>query len=299
MASFEGEIFMPQQQIEEAEPVLIVSIGDLGRGNMGNFGPNSQAEAACANDFASERYICPPTSDSHCMDDRFEGHAIQLPGNRAHVEVMGYYMDPSVKPKPILQATAEKVDELVGMGRQPFYHGDITTGKAGCAANKYGRTTLEYNHNNRKQVAKLAYGRMRLLGFDKIKEEEILEAIDTGGQRAADESLWNGGAEEIVNAAIESGAAYEEFEGAHHTLGSREDISTNTFNNSAFRHDHLTDDRQPLGALSITYGAYAEQLADDGFDDDEIKQKILHAVLTTIGILKLACNDDAISVTVG
>jgi hypothetical protein len=299
MSNFEGEFFMTNQQSEEVVPVLIVSTGDLGSGNLGTFGPNSKTEAECTKDFANEKYVCPPANESHCMDDRFEGTGIQLPGNRAHVEVIGDYMNPEVYPKPIIEATAQKVDELIGLGRRPFYHGDRHAGKAGCAANKYGRKTLAYNSEHRTQVARLAYNRMRILGFDKINEKQILVAIDMGGERAADERLWNGGAEEIVETAIAHGAGYEEFEGEHNTPGPREDISVNTFDNGSYRHDHHTDDGQPLGALSVTYGAYGEQLVDDGLDDDEIETKMMNAVLTTIGILKLACKDEAVSVTVG
>lgn len=284
---------------EETAEVRIITITDLGEGNGGSFGPNSEQEADAINDCAASEYVKPPTPDSHCMDDRFERYALQLPGNRAITEIAGDYMDENTDAQPLSRTTARKVHELVAMGRVPFFHGDEAKGKAGCAANANLRAVLAYNGEHVESVTTRVYDRLRLLGFDEIGHEEIETAIRAGAERAAENSLWDARPEEVVDIAIKNGAEYEELRGDHATAGSREDISANTFDNGAYRHQHQTDEGGPLGLFSITYGAYVKQLEEDGFTKDDVAKKLMHACLFTVGILKLASQEDAQAAIVG
>jgi len=300
MSNFEGEAFMSQSDIDDEQArIAEIARGLLGKDSLGFFGPGSESEAAQADDYANETYIKPPTDESYCMDDRFEGFGVQLPGNRAISEMAAYYMDADQDAIKLSELTRQKVSELMVMGREPVFHGDEASGKKGCAANLNLRTALAYNTENSDHVSNMVRDRLRMLGIDRIEKAEISNMIRTGGERAADDSLWDVDAEGVVEIAIANNARYIEFKGAHHTAGPREDMSARTFDNGAFRAEHKTDDGNPLGALSLTYGAYAEQLKDDGFSEDAAAKRVASVLLYSMAILKLATKDAAVDVIVG
>ncbi len=120
-----------------------------------------------------------------------------------------------------------------------------------------------------------------------------------GGQRAEDETLWDATAEDLIDIAVENGAEYEEFEGAHHTAGPREDVSPHAFDNGSFRENHKTDDGHPLGALSLTYGLYDKQLREERFTEVEITDKVVGIMLHSTAMIMLACKEEAVDVMVG
>lgn len=298
--NFEGEYIMSRQDlIEQATKVRFLALNDLGEGNCGNFGPSSDEELAAVKQCNKNKYVGKETPDSHCMDDRFEGYACQLPGNRAITEIAGDYMNPTVEARPLSELVATKVSELVEKQRVPYFHGDEHKGKAGCAANANLRAVLAYNDEYSELVASLAYTRLRMNGIDSLEHEDIISAIKAGAERAADDSLWDVTPEQVVDIAEQCGAEVEIFKGDHNVAGSREDISKNTFNNGLFRNEHNSDDGKSLGLLSITYGAYINQLKEDGFSKAEIADKMMHACLFTVGILKLACKEDFPAAIIG
>jgi hypothetical protein len=301
MSKFEGDYMAHQSHKLEQEvgEYGIIANGLLGEGNLGSFGPNCSAEARHAADYANHEYALDGMDESSCMDDRGEGLGVQLPGNRSHSEVIAEYMDEKLSPEPISLKTAKKTQELVYKGKTPRYHGDKTSGLKGCAAVLYGRNALQYLGENAKRCAGLTLDRLRLLGIDTFSVEDLAQMATTGGERAADDKLWDIDPETLIGIAKENGAEYEEFSGAHHTAGPREDFSPHGFDNGRFRQDHRTDDGNPLGALSLTYGLYIEQLQQEGFSDEEIAQKTAGVVLYSVAMLKLACKDEAVDVYVG
>jgi hypothetical protein len=302
MSKFEGEPFMPQQHLEQEQEIGsfgVIARGQLGEKNLGYFGPNSEREAKMADYYADPEYRKPPTDESYCMDDRFEGFGIQLPGNRALAEIAGIYTDGSAYALPLSRITTLKVRELVDLGHKPVFHGDEASGKKGCAANLNLRATLAYNAENSRAVSNLVRNRLRMLGVDNVRHEDLRKMIEMGGARAADDSLWDVDAEGVVDIATTAGAGYIEFRGAHHTAGVREDMTESTFDNGAFRANFKTDDDHPAGALSLTYGAYLKQLIKDKFTEEEISKKISGVLLYSVSILKLATKDEAVDVVVG
>lgn len=280
------------------DPVTVIAHGLLSRCS-GSFGPDSPREAGIANDYDKDEYIAPATRQSCCMDDRNKRLAIGLPGNRAISEIASDLMDSSQEPKPLSTAIGHKVDELIGNDRVPVFHGDKAKGKNGCAANLYLRVALAANAKTRGQSVAMAYDRLRLLGIDSLSEDDLKAMIDTGTERAADDRIWDTDAAGVIDTAIEHGAPVDYYEDEHRTAGPREDMSRSIFNNQAFRSDHQTDDGQPMGALSITYGAYMDQLREDGFSNEEIANKVAGVVLFSVAMLKLACKDEAVDVIVG
>lgn len=294
---------MPQQAEDEiyTESGVFTEIarGLMGDKCIGNFGPSSPVEAKITDNYSRPEYAGVPAEESHCMDDRGEGMCVQLPGNRAHSEVIGDYTNIHVPAEPISLKTAEKTKELVAKGKKPVYHGDKTSGKKGCAAVLFGRDALYFMGTNSKHVANMAYVRLRLLGIDNISVDDLVMRAKIGGQRAEDDTLWDADSERLVEIAVENGADYEEFEGAHHTAGPREDMSPHGFNNKGFRDDHQTDDGYPLGALNLSYGKLVEQYREEGYSEEEIADKIAGVILYSVTMLNLACTEKAEDVMVG
>jgi hypothetical protein len=297
---FEGERYMPQSDIDQQTGSFsVLAWNQLGKECLGYFGPSSEAEAKLANDYADPEYRKPATDESYCMDDRFEGYGIQLPGNRALAEIAGIYTDSMAHALPLSRLTALKVRELVELGNPPVFHGDETSHKKGCAANLNLRASLAYNAENARAISNMARDRLRMLGVDNVRQEDLRRMIEMGGARAVDDSLWDVDAEDVIDIATDAGAGYVEFKGAHHTPGAREDITESTFDNGAFRASHATDDGHPAGALSLTYGAYLNQLFENGFSEEKITKMVSGVILYSVSILKLATKDEAVDVIVG
>jgi hypothetical protein len=298
--SFEGESFMSDHDLEsEPGSFGVLARHQLGRGNLGYFGPSSKREASFSDDFANLEYRKPATLESYCMDDRNEGYGIQLPGNRAISEIAAIYMDGSALALPLSTVARLKVRELVALGNKPVFHGDEATGKKGCAANLNLRTALVYGAENSRLIANMARDRLRLLGIDTVRQEDLRRMIEVGGARAADESLWDITAEEVIDVARLEGAGYVEYPGPHRTPGIREDMSAYTFDNGAFRASHKTDDGHPAGVLSVTPGAYLQQLMESGYSEEVIVRYLSGVEIFTVEILKLATNEEIQDVLVG
>lgn len=285
----------------ESNGVEFLELDSLGEGNRGQFGPVSERELEAVNDCAHEKYIGPESKDSHCMDDGFEGGACQLPGNRAITEIAGEYMDGSLKPSPLSVYLPAKVEELIAMDRMPWFHGDDKNGKAGCAALKLLCTAdaLRYNYEHKEIVTGLVYTRLRRAGIDTLESGDITRAIEIGAQRADDARLWDLAPEEAFELAARHGAKTEIFQRKHRVAGSREDVSAHSFLNGLFRKEHTSEDRHPLGMLSITYGLYLNQLREDEFPEAEIAKKLMQSGLFTVGVLKLASHHELPAAIVG
>lgn len=285
----------------ESNGIEFLELDSLGEGNRGEFGPVSARELEAVNDCTHEKYIGPESKDSHCMDDGFEGGACQLPGNRAITEIAGEYMDSSIKPSPLSVLIPAKVEELIAMDRMPWFHGDDKNGKAGCAALKLLCTAdaLRYNYEHKEIVTGLVYTRLRRAGVDTLESDDIMRAIETGAERADDSKLWDMLPEEAFELAASHGAKTEIFQRKHRVAGSREDISPYSFLNGLFRKEHTSEDRHPLGMLSITYGLYLNQLKEDEFPETEIAHKLMQSGLFTVGVLKLASHHELPAAIVG
>lgn len=302
MVNFEGVEYMPTITAEdERDGIEFIELDSLGEGNRGQFGPVSERELEAVKDCTKNKYIGPESKDSHCMDDGFEGGACQLPGNRAITEIAGEYMDGSIESRPLSAFLPAKVEELIAMDRMPWFHGDDKNGKAGCAALKLLCTAdaLRYNYEHKEIVTGLVYTRLRRAGVDTLESGDIMRAIETGAERAGDDKLWDMAPEEAFELAARHGAKTEIFERKHRVAGSREDISPHSFHNGLFRQEHTSEDRHPLGMLSITYGLYLSQLRQDQFPEAEIANKLMQSGLFTVGVLKLASHHELPAAIVG
>lgn len=281
---------------ENEHPMIILSSKDLGPGNQGGFGPNTDIEADVAKDVAKREYVAEATREIHCMDDRFRGSGCQLPGGLLIVEMASDFMNPEAEILAWDEMVRHKTEMLVQKGRPVILHGDTTHGQGGCAANAFQCETLIYNADpeHKDLVLDLAWSRLQMMELDRLLQKgDVRQAIDTGGYRAKDKGLWrNIAADQVVRIALDSGAEYEEFEGSHNVACSRTDLSENGFNSGAFRSSHMADDGEPLGVFSITLGAYKNQLIEDGFEVSEVAKKLMHTVLFSIGLLKIATKDD-------
>jgi len=280
--------------VQQESPVKIIYKGTLGAGNIGSFGPNSEREAAHIDDFGDEKYLMPVSPDSHCMDDRIELAGIRLPGNRTVTEINGDYMDPEIEPRPISQAIRDKVQELVATGNPVYFH----EGCAALAVTADG-TVLRFIGDNKETIAHLAMDRLRILGRDHIELNTLLKAAETAGRRGREASLFDASAPELLDIARQAGADMDAVPGEHTAAGAGWLMSRHTHHNGMFREDHKTDDGEPQGVLTITPGAYLEQLKEDGFDEEEIDKKIMQAVMISVAVLKIAEKDNAPDVIAG
>lgn len=287
--------------VEPAPKVNVISITDLGPENQGGFGPSSEIEEAAITNVTKPNYVAQPTIETHCMDDGFEGAACQLPGGLLITEIAGDYMDPDAGVLALDQMADIKTDSILKRGRPVIVHGDTKHGEGGCAANSLLRNALVYNALHEEIIVPQAWKRMEIMGLDSyLQKGDIRQAIYTGRRRAEDADLWRGiDAATVVQVACASGAEYEEFDREHNIACSRTDVSENVFNNGAFRVEHQTDGGEPMGVFSITLGAYKDQLLEDGFEEPEIAKKLMHTILFSLGILKMATKEGVKDVIVG
>ncbi|HVS79083.1 MAG TPA: hypothetical protein VHD84_02225 [Candidatus Saccharimonadales bacterium] len=289
---------MPADQSEQDQDVTvgIIAQGDLGPGNIGEIGPRSEREAAQAADLGHPEYRAPASDESHCMDDRLEVYGIQLAGNRSVTEVFADIMDSTAPKLPLSEALDQKVRKLIALGRMPYFH-------RLCAALQLlsNGEALKYmvKAENRPVVMSLTDGRLRLLGIDSLSPNDYENAFDTTEEWLSNEELRDASPEELLEIAKAAGARIDPIDGEHAAVGTRWDMTEDTFDNTAFRRDHQTDEGSPMGALSVTPGAYMKQLEEDGFSKPEIDQKMLWAVLCQVAVLKVAQAGNAPDVIVG
>jgi hypothetical protein len=285
---FEGEIYMPQ--IDGTLESRIIAQGTLGAGNLGNIGPRSEREANYAEDLGQPKYEVPASEESHCMDDRLEINGIQLAGNRAVTEVAGDYMDPGAEELHLSQALAKKIKELIEQGCPPCFH-------EGCAALLLlsNQEALKYmvDPDNRPVVMALADARLRVLGVDSLSPNDYDNAFDTLSERLDKKELWDASPAELMEIAKSCGAKVDPISGEHSAVGTRWDMSENAFNNGLFRKECIGDDGGPIGALSVTLGAYMKQLERNGYPKRDLDQKMLQATLYQVAVLKVAQAEDA------
>jgi hypothetical protein len=296
--NFEGGYYMSQYSAEENEIITaIIAQGDLGPGNIGNIGPSSEREAEQAADLGRPEYSKPAKKESHCMDDRLEIEGIQLAGNRAITEAAGDVMNPEWQEVPLSQNMTANIKRLVEAGYTPGFH-------PGCAALLLlsNRKALEYmvESANQPLITSLADARLRILGIDALSPNDYEIAYETTAERLAKEELWDATPEELMEIAEANGAIIDDIEpGDHASVATRWDMTENTFDNAAFRHSHTTDEGGPMGALSVTPGAYMKQLEAQGYSQREEDLTILRGVLFQIAVLKVAEADSAPDVIVG
>lgn len=287
---------MGNSSVEQAAPSRIIAEGTLGRRNIGFIGPNSEREAYHAKDLGNEEYKSRSDIESHCMDDRIESLGIQLAGNRAVTEAAASYMEPSCEAVPLSRQIERSVHELLAMGRTPNFH-------EGCAAIAVlaGGQALRYmsDQANREMVMGLADARLRLLGIDTISPNDYEIAFDAAAENLSKDALWDVTPEQIMEIAKQSGAGFDLTGSEHSAVGARWDVSEYTFDNAAFRRDHQSDEGRPMGALSVTLGAYKKQLEEDGFYSEDVVQKMFRATLYAVAVLKVAQKENAPDIIVG
>lgn len=288
--NFEGEFYRMPTSYTNEESAQNLVISTLGPGNVGTIGPRSESEASQASDLGRPEYQAPPAPESHCMDDRLEIYGIQLAGNRAVTEGACVYLDPLAEKLPLSENLAGIVEELNAKGAKPFFH-------VGCAALLVlsNRQALEFmiEAEQRPLLMGLADTRLRLLGIDSRTPDNFDSAFNTAAESLAAEKLWDANADKLLAIAQQHGAGLDPIAGQHAAVGARWDMSPNIFDNTAFRRDHKTDDGGPLGALSISLGAYFKQLETEGLTEPEVDQRLLQAVLFQLAVLKVAEQEDA------
>lgn len=118
----------------------------------------------------------------------------------------------------------------------------------------------------------------------------IREFITAGDEQARDDSFWDATPAELVDIAVANGAKYHELDRTHKTACARFDLTPNIFNNHLFRKDHKTEDGLPLGAFSMTFGAYKNNLlaraAKHGWDEAHMADMMMQAAIFSVASSK-------------
>lgn len=274
--------------------IVIVAKGDLGPKNQGGFGPETPAELNAVDLLAEERYAVKANNEWHCMDDRLCACGGQLAGGRIWSEVAGELMDPAARPERISGVVALKTRELVELGNDVYDHGDEKNDEEGCAAKKFARNVLSFNAEHKELVAPLVWGVVEIMNLtDHIQPEDIEQAIDTGGQRAFDDAIWDADTKQLTQIIKDNGGKYEVLPGEHKIVALRTDTSENIFDNNAFREEFGS------GALSVTLGAYKSRLQEESFSDSEVAAKVMHAALFAYGASKILLKEGVDEIIVG
>lgn len=189
------------------------------------------------------------------------------------------------------ELVAATTKELVADGIEVWVHGDNHAGQEGCAANKHWRGILQLGGRTPDVIAPTVWAFMEGLDLGHAaKRSRIRDLIMTGAKRAEDESFWDISPGELVRIAVANGAKYHELEREHKTACTRVDLSPNIFDNHKFRTSHQTHDGLPLGAFSITLGAYKNNLLQraekHGYDEAWVANKVMEAAIFTVASSK-------------
>ncbi|HEX5448419.1 MAG TPA: hypothetical protein VFW90_04470 [Candidatus Saccharimonadales bacterium] len=276
----------------------IIAIGNLGAGNRGSIGP-SKREAGYSMRLADPEYRSQIADESHCMDDRLNRPGILLAGNRAITETGGNYLDPQLDSLPLSKALPKKVTDLVRMGRKPNFHDGCAALASLCSGDAIGYIADE---NNQELLTRLANDRLRLAGVKNLAREDYRRAFGAATEAAGHKKeLFDITSEQAMKIALKAGGGHDPMEGNHQAVAVNWIVSENTFDNGRFRSqpEHKSDGGEPLGALSVTLGAYKKQLEEDGYSPKIVDQMMLRATLIQLAVLKPILKQDALDIIVG
>jgi len=277
---------------QEQEQISIISIGDMGPGNIGEFGPGSDNELAAVQDAADERYWGPRLDKSACMDDRLEGLRLHLAGNRAVTEAAANYLDRRAEALPLSKNMARTVNQLVVMGRIPVFHKK-------CAALASIREGLAYAGGNADEVVQVLWPQLDQLGATEfLTEQQLYTSVKAGHNNSQLDALWDSTPEQLMAIAEENGAEIEETPGSHKVAANLDNLSKLGFNNGLFRVEHPGDDNEPMGMLTIDWLGYRDQLLEDGFSEEDTARVLMRSGIFIVSIQKMINKDGSPQVTV-
>jgi hypothetical protein len=280
----QGE-FMQDIVDQPAQDVKLLIDTDFGSGNEGTLGPETVSDRNSVMDAAKPRYIEQMRAERwFCMDDGLEELGGQLPGGIMITEAAGETMNGQHRFERQSELVAVTTRELVEGGIEVWVHGDTQAGKAGCAANKYWRDILRTAGRNADVIGPTVWAVMTGVKLDHAtKRGRIREFIEAGAEQAENDSFWDITAEELADIAVANGAKYHELDRTHKTAFARFDLTDNIFNNFLFRSDHKTEDGLPLGAFSMTFGAYKNNLIPraekHGYEEVWLADKMMQAAI--------------------
>jgi len=272
--------------------IKLISIGDLGPGNEGGFGPGSEHEHEAVKDVQDEWYWGPRSEKSACMDDRLEGLRLHLAGNRAVTEVAAGYMGRHAEQTSLSRAMERKINELKSMGREPVFH-------LKCAALAAIKPALEFAAEHEDEVVSTLWPKLDAVGATEfLTEQQLRNAIKNGSAAAGKDEIWDATPEELLETAKKCGVEIEDAPGDHHAAGNLDNMSRFGFNNGQFRKDHQADDGEPLGLLTIDWAGYRDQLLQDGFTDEDAARMLMRGGLFIVSVQKMINKDGSPVATV-
>lgn len=295
---YQGEIMQDITDQSSPEVKLLVNT-DFGLGNEGSLGPETVSDQNSVKDIADSKYVEQLRAERFfCMDDGIEELGGQLAGGIMTTEAAGETMRPDSKFRRQSELVAKTTSSLVDDGVEVWVHGDTNSGEEGCAANKFWRDILRLGGRTADTMAPTVWAFMVGLQHGQAaKRRQIREFIMAGAARAEDDSFWDATTQQIVEIAQANGAKYHEVDRVHKAACARIDLTPNIFNNAKYRQNHKTQDGLPLGALSITLGAYENNLIKraerHGYDEVWVAEKSMTAAIFAVAACKKLGNNVA------
>ena len=244
-----------------------------------DLGPTSDEEEAYFEDADEPEYIDNRLPRGiHCMDDRISLPGIQLPGGIIENNAISRLMT-SRRPGEDIQTIEEiyksTTEEALKHGFMIWEHGDV------CAAMAMRQKALEKTAEHEGAAYDFTHEILLRLRR-KFSPEDIYRSIAVGYESSQTKKIWNMGFRRSLEVAREHPEVnYEEFAAPHQLAGLRFDLTGNLFNNAKFRKDH-----NGFGLLSVTLGAWGDELEKLGFDDRRVTRELTHTTLFTFGLAK-------------
>jgi hypothetical protein len=237
----------------------------------------------------------------------------QMPGNLIGTNTSGDMMDKNCRSPHlsdrIAQNTRVETHDDPKHRKRLILHGDdhgAHQEEDGCADIRAKRQVAAFGAENVDAIAPVAFelGSKFGVGEYGVDIDYVREALTVGGERAADDSLWNLTPREVVLIATSRGAEYATYTGSHrewtgvaemragHTFGSRQYALTNR--------DAAGNENQVFG---LSLGEYAQTTFRDairrGETPERAAQKVMRGIIHPVTLFKAAGNEALSLVLVG
>lgn len=299
-----GEMGISVPVQEQTMQAFTATVVELGEQNEGTFGPTPEVEEQFDNfvhKVGRPEYRRKPTGNWRCVDGREdEDGAIedaefadgQVPGSLPITNTAGDLMDPEKTGLRLSQLVAKNTAEAIEDGHEVTVHGDDHAEEEGCAANAKMRVTMAKIAANADIVAPLAWAECQLTGLDQhVAEEDVMDAIIAGGERARDDKVWDATAIQVIEIAVAHGAKYQRLKDSHLEAGVAVTLDAGTtYDTQAFARDHQNEDGTRIELFGLSAGEYVATTIRDtlvrGGSQREGALKAMRGLIYATGLCK-------------
>lgn len=300
-----GETGVPAPVEEQAmQHAFTAAVVELGEHNEGSFGPTTDVEARFSDlvdKVARPEYRRKPTGNWRCVDGRKDEKGAvedaeyadgQVPGSLPITNTAGDMMNPEATDLRLSERVAANTQEAVADGHEVTVHGDDHAEEEGCAANLKMRETLAKTAENSDIVAPLAWAECQMTGLDQhVAEEDVMDAIIAGGERAKDDKVWDATAKQVIGIAVANGAQYQRLKGKHREAGVAVTLDAGvTHDTQAFARANRSADGERVELFGLSAGEYVATTIRDtvarGGSERDGALKAMRGLIYATGLCK-------------